>query len=65
MIHRFPSVPHPRLVLTDAAFELRSSWREWIVAYVVLPSIGRIVGFSNLLTILTTEADATVGMGKN
>ena len=35
--HRCPSMPHPMLVLTDAAFELRSSWREWIMAYMGLP----------------------------
>ena len=32
--HRFPSVPQPMLVLTDAAFEFRSSCISWSVTYV-------------------------------
>ena len=38
-------VPQTRFVLTDAAFELRSSCMAWIGAYVGSPSIGGIVGF--------------------
>ena len=35
--HRWASLPHPMLVQTDAALELRSLWREWMVAYVGSP----------------------------
>ena len=45
-----PSVLNPRLVLTDATFELRSLWRKWTVTYVRLPSISGIVEFLKILT---------------
>ena len=63
MRHRCPRGTHPRLVLTYAVFALRSSWREWTVAYVSLPSIGGIVMFLKLSANLLTEASAMVGGG--
>ena len=59
---RCPSVPQPRYVLTDAAFESRSSCMAWMVAYVGSPSIGGMVGFSKLYTGLSTERAAMVGV---
>ena len=56
-------MPQPRFVLTDAAFEFRSSFMAWIVAYIGLPSISGIVGFSKLLASLLTEVAAMGGGG--
>ena len=60
--HMCPSVPQPRLVLTDAAFELRSLFIALSVAYVGSPSIGGMVGFSKLSTSLSTERAVMVGV---
>ena len=57
------SVPQPKFVLTDAAFEFRSACMAWIVTYVGLPLIGRIMGFSNLSTSISTELAVMVGGG--
>ena len=51
------------VVLEDAAFKLRSSWREWIVEYMGLPLIGGIGVFLKLLASLSTEVAAMVGGG--
>ena len=59
--YRCTSVPHLMLVLTDAAFEFRSLWREWMVVCVGSPSISGIASFSKLLTSLLTEVDAMMG----
>ena len=62
--HMCPRVPHPRLVLTDAAFEFRSSCIAWSVVYVGSQLIGGMLGFSKLSTSLSTEGDAMVGVKK-
>ena len=59
--HKWPRVPLPRLVATDAALELRSSCIPCSVVYVGLPSIGGMCGFLKLLTSLLTVGDAMVG----
>ena len=56
-------MPHPRLVLKDAMFDLRSSWREWIVVYMGLPSIGGTVEFSEISIKLLTDVAAIWGGG--
>ena len=58
--HRWHILPHMRLVQTDAALELRSPWREWMVVYVVLPLIGRIMEFSKLLMSFLTKVATMV-----
>ena len=62
--HRCLRVPQPRFVLTETAFQLRSFYMAWILAYIGLPSIGGMVGFLKLLTSLSKEVAAMVG-GKN
>ena len=57
---RFSIVPHIILVMTDAAFELRRSLRELIMAYVGSPSIGGIVRVLKLLASLSTEVAVIV-----
>ena len=65
VIQMFPSVSQPRFVLMDSVSELRSLYMVWIVKYVDLPSIGGIVSFSKLLTILSMEVSALVGGRRN
>ena len=62
--NRCPRVPQPRLAVTDAAFESRSSCIVWSVAYVSYPSIGGMLGFSKFSTSLSTEGAAMVGVKK-
>ena len=62
--HRCLSVPQTRFVLTDDIFMLRILCMAWIMAYVGLPSIGGMVGFSKLSTSLLAEGDAMVGVNK-
>ena len=62
--HRFLRVLQPRLVLTDAAFEFRSSCIAWSLSYVGSLSIGGMLGFSNFSTSLSTEGSAIVGVKK-
>ena len=59
--HKWPRVPQPRLVATDAALELRSLCILCSVAYVGSPSIGGIYGFLKLSTSLSTVGYAMVG----
>ena len=59
--HKWTRVPHPRLVATDAALELRSSCIPCSVAYVGSPSIGGICGFSKFLASLSMVGGAMVG----
>ena len=52
--HKWQRVPQPRLVATDAALELRSSYIPCSIAHVGLLSIGGKCGFSKLSTSLST-----------
>ena len=61
---RCSRVPHPRLVVTDAKFEFRSSCIAWSVAYVGLPLIGGMLGFLKLSTSLSMEGAAMMGVKK-
>ena len=61
VIQRFPSVSQPRFMLMDAVSELMSLCMVWIVEYIDSPSIGGIVSFLKLLTILSMEVSALVG----
>ena len=62
--HKWPRVPQPRLVVTDAAFNFKSLCIAWSVTYVGSQSINGMLGFSKLSTSLLTEGAATVGVKK-
>ena len=59
--HWFPRVPHLRSVCTDAVFELRSFWRQWMVPYVISLYISEIMGFLKLLMRLLMALATMVG----
>ena len=59
--HKCPRYPQMRLVATDAALELRSSYIPCNVTYVGSPLIRGMSGFSKLSTSLSTVGAAMVG----
>ena len=63
--HKWPRVPQPRLVETDAALNFRSSCIARSVDYVGSPSIGGMLGFLKLSASLSTEGAAMVGGERN
>ena len=62
--HKCSRVPQPRLVLADTAFEFRSSYIAWSMAYVGFPSIGGMLGFLKLYTSFSIDGAAMVGVKK-